>query len=124
MGCCSVKKLRDKEVIDICDGRRIGYVYDVEIDVTNGRVVSLVVPLDNGKCFRIGKPEDIIIPWECIVKIRGWYYSMQSFRNAKIQCDPVFEKHKVGNPESFKKIPDFYKNYTYISSCLKKRNKM
>ncbi len=100
MGCCSVKKLRDKEVIDICDGRRIGYVYDVEIDVTNGRVVSLVVPLDNGKCFRIGKPEDIMIPWECIVKI-GDDIILCNLSECKIQCDPVFEKHKKGKSGIF-----------------------
>lgn len=69
MGNCSVKKLRDKEVINVCDGRRIGFVYDVEIDICSGRVVSLSVPAYDGKCFKIGKPEEVCVPWESIVKI-------------------------------------------------------
>lgn len=41
----SVNDMRDKEVINICDGKRLGYIYDVEINVVTGCVVSIVVLL-------------------------------------------------------------------------------
>lgn len=67
--CSRITDLRCKEVINLCDGARLGYVGDVEIDTVCGRVVALVVP---GRCrfFGLfGREEDYVIPWECIDKI-------------------------------------------------------
>ena len=66
---CRIADLRCKEVINLCDRCRMGYVGDVEIDVVCGRVIALVVP---GRCrfFGLfGREEDFIIPWEAIDKI-------------------------------------------------------
>lgn len=66
---CRIANLRCKEVINLCDGCRLGYVGDVEIDVLCGRVVAIVVP---GRCrfFGLfGREDDYIIPWESIEKI-------------------------------------------------------
>ena len=41
-------ELIKKEVINTCNGCRLGYVCDVEIDVTCGRVISLFVPKPHG----------------------------------------------------------------------------
>lgn len=64
-----LSELRCKEVINLCDGCRIGYVTDAEIDTGNGRVVSLILP---GPCrfFGLfGRDSDYVIPWECIRRI-------------------------------------------------------
>ncbi len=37
--CCRIVDLRCKEVISVCDGSRLGYVNDVEIDTCSGRLV-------------------------------------------------------------------------------------
>ena len=42
-----IADLQCKEVVNITDGSRLGYVGDVEIDVLTGRVVAIVVP---GRC--------------------------------------------------------------------------
>jgi YlmC/YmxH family sporulation protein len=61
---------KNKEVINICDARRLGCVCDVDIDYCTGTVNAIVVP-GFGKrflgCFRPGS--DIVIPWEHIKKI-------------------------------------------------------
>jgi YlmC/YmxH family sporulation protein len=67
MGCC-INDLRDKEVINICDGRKLGYVDDVEVDIASGRLVSIVVPCD-GKLFSLIKTRRLIILWDSIEKI-------------------------------------------------------
>ena len=41
---CRGSELRDKEIINITDGSRIGYVGDVIMDLEEGRVSALVVP--------------------------------------------------------------------------------
>lgn len=64
-----VSDFREKEVINIGDGRRIGFVTDVEIDVQNGRIDALVVPA-GGRLFGIiGKDSEFIIPWDSVRKI-------------------------------------------------------
>ncbi|MBS6366897.1 MAG: YlmC/YmxH family sporulation protein [Clostridiales bacterium] len=61
-----IADLQCKEVVNITDGSRLGYVGDVEIDVLTGRVVAIVVP---GRCrfFGLfGRSDDYVIPWQCI----------------------------------------------------------
>ena len=66
---CRIQDLRRKEVINICDGCRLGYVADVDIRVPEGQVVAIVV---YGPCrfFGLfGRGEEYYIPWECIQRI-------------------------------------------------------
>lgn len=39
-----IMDLRDKEVINICDGRRLGFVQDVDFDCKTGCIYFLIVP--------------------------------------------------------------------------------
>jgi YlmC/YmxH family sporulation protein len=60
--------LKNKEVINICDGRRLGFVIDGQLDISQGRLISVIVP---GECNFLGisKGDNIIIPWNCIERI-------------------------------------------------------
>jgi len=61
--------LKVKEVINIIDGKRLGVITDIEIDVESGRLTSIVVP-GNGRFLGLfGRNEDVVIPWEKISKI-------------------------------------------------------
>ena len=63
---CFVTSLREKEVINLNDGSRLGAVCDVEFDTCSGSVVSLVI-FGRAKCFGLmGKCEDIKICWNDI----------------------------------------------------------
>ena len=64
-----VTELRCKEVINITDGQRLGFVSDVEVQLPEGKVLALVVP---GPCrfFGLfGRKDDFVIPWNCIRRI-------------------------------------------------------
>ncbi len=65
-----LQDLKNKEVIDVYDGRRLGFVCDCEIDIISGKLLSLIVPRQGGnvKSF-FAKQENIIIPWRQIKKI-------------------------------------------------------
>ena len=66
---CKFSLLRRKEVINLCDGCRLGCVGDVEVTVPEGSVKALIV---FGPCrfFGLfGRGEDYYIPWECIQRI-------------------------------------------------------
>ena len=61
--------LHCKEVICVCDGRRLGYISDVCVEIPTGNVASIVVP---GPCrfFGLfGRQDDYVIPWSRICKI-------------------------------------------------------
>lgn len=68
MNICSTGDIRDKEIINLCDGMRLGYATDFEISVCDARIVSLIVPACGG-FLGLSKGEGIVIPWdkiECI----------------------------------------------------------
>ncbi len=60
-----MNKLRDKEVINLCDGKKLGYVNDIVIDICTG-CVSAVTVLFDCRSFGFGKCEEIVIPWDKI----------------------------------------------------------
>ena len=58
-----------KEVICVCDGRRLGFVCDVRIELPEGRLCAIIVP---GPCRYLGlcgRRDDFVIPWNCIRRI-------------------------------------------------------
>ena len=66
---CRIRGLRRKEVINICDGSRLGYVSDVDIKVPEGQVVAVVVNAPGLFFGLFGRGEEFYIPWECIKQI-------------------------------------------------------
>lgn len=64
----STCELREKEVINLCDGTRLGRPYDFEFNVYEGTITALVVPRLGG-WFGFSRVDDLVIPWnqiECI----------------------------------------------------------
>ncbi len=62
MRICTISELKCKEVINLCDGKRLGFVADAEVDLDCGRIVSLLVPPE-GKLFSFGKCAPVRILW-------------------------------------------------------------
>ena len=61
--------LKVKEVINIIDGKRLGAITDIEIDVESGKLTSIIVPGNSKFLGLFGRNEDVVIPWEKISKI-------------------------------------------------------
>ena len=53
--------LQEKEVINICDGRRLGFVGDLELDIPSGKIRTLIIPMEGCRAY--------YIPWRCIRRI-------------------------------------------------------
>ena len=57
---------KHKEVVNIKDGKRLGYVQDVTADLESGIITSIIVP-GNTKFFNMfSSNSDIVIPWKNI----------------------------------------------------------
>lgn len=64
-----VSQLQEKEVINVTDGQRLGFICDVELTVPEGEAKALVVP-GPGRFFGLfGRKEDFVIPWNCIKRM-------------------------------------------------------
>lgn len=64
-----VSDFRRKEVINITDGKRLGFVDDIEINADAGTIDSIVIP-GPWRFFRLwGRDTEYIVPWERIKKI-------------------------------------------------------
>jgi YlmC/YmxH family sporulation protein len=64
-----ISDFQTKDVINIVDGKKLGQISDLELDLRGGRIESIVVP-GIGRFFGFfGAGTDMVIPWRSIVKI-------------------------------------------------------
>lgn len=61
-------ELREKEVINLCSCRRLGYVEDLVFDLCSGCIEAIVVPSRGKLCNFFGGDEEYVIPIKCIQK--------------------------------------------------------
>lgn len=64
-----ISELKQREVININDGKRLGIVYDVEIDMEKGTVDAIVIPGTGRVMGLFSRESDIVVSWENIKKI-------------------------------------------------------
>ena len=62
---CSTAELRKLEIINLCDGSRLGYASDFEFDRDDAKILALLIAGSNG-IFGIGREDDLVIPWHKI----------------------------------------------------------
>ncbi|WP_260984660.1 YlmC/YmxH family sporulation protein [Paenibacillus xylanexedens] len=64
-----ISDFQTKDVINITDGKRLGQISDLELDLKQGRIEAIVVPGYSRFMGLFGGGTDLIIPWRNIVKI-------------------------------------------------------
>ena len=66
---CTTICLKKKEVINLCDGSRLGFATDFEFDTACASICSLLIPGPACGFLGLGKREYLVVPWnkiECI----------------------------------------------------------
>ena len=69
MSTCRFSEYQCREVVNICDGCRLGYVCDLEVEVPEGRICAVFVP---GPCRffgLLGHEGYYRIPWACVRQV-------------------------------------------------------
>lgn len=61
--------LKQREVINIVNAERLGYIYDVDIDFETGKILSVIIPGKRGFLNFFSKRNDYIIPWDKIITV-------------------------------------------------------
>ena len=62
-------ELKQKEVINICDCKRLGFITDVEFDCNTGCIYELIVPGPAKICGCLGRDTEYIIPFKRVKQI-------------------------------------------------------
>lgn len=63
--------LRQKEVINICDCRRLGCIADIEFDECTGCIEAFIIPGPGHFCGLFGRDCEYVIPFRCVKQIGG-----------------------------------------------------
>ncbi len=65
-----VSDIMEKEVINVKNGKRMGYITDIDMDVNEGKVISFTITgSSDGRGFFSRGYEDHVIFWNDILKI-------------------------------------------------------
>ncbi|MED4226076.1 YlmC/YmxH family sporulation protein [Neobacillus cucumis] len=64
-----ISEFQIKDVVNVSDGKRLGNIGDIEINLTTGKIDAVVISRNGRVLGFFGKDEDIVIPWKNILKI-------------------------------------------------------
>lgn len=78
--------MKQKEVINVKDGCRYGYICDIELDEKEGEIKKIIIP-GPGKVFGVfGREQEYRISWDCVKQI-GDDIILVEAETKKILCD-------------------------------------
>ncbi|MGN1227109.1 MAG: YlmC/YmxH family sporulation protein [Christensenellales bacterium] len=62
-------ELRSKCVINVLDGKNLGHISDIVLEICSGRILGLIVPVSKGFMTLFKGGEDLFIPYHNVCKI-------------------------------------------------------
>jgi len=82
-----ISDFQTKEVINVIDGKRLGHISDLELDLRQGIIEAIVIPVNTKFMGIFGGGTDLVIPWKNIVKIGAdvVLVKMDELREPKVQ---------------------------------------
>ncbi|EIJ81579.1 hypothetical protein PB1_01500 [Bacillus methanolicus PB1] len=64
-----ISEFQVKDVVNISDGKKLGNIGDIEINVDTGKIEAVIIGGAGKVLGFFGRDEEIIIPWKNILKI-------------------------------------------------------
>lgn len=95
-----ISDFQTKDVINIVDGKKLGQISDLELDLRQGRIESIVVPNHSRFFGLFGGGTDVIIPWRSIVKI-----------GLDVVLVKLDDSRMYRTPEEEDGVQEYYRNY-------------
>ena len=78
--------LQEKEVINVCDGKRLGCICDLEVDVHTGKICTIIIP-EECKWNFFGKERAFFVPWRCIKRVGDDIILIEADADELLQSD-------------------------------------
>ena len=89
---CRISELQYKEVVDITDGTRYGFIGDLELDAHSGIIQNIVIAGKNRCLGLLGRKSDTVFPWSAIKRIGADIILVEG--TAHSRCDTRFCSEK------------------------------
>ena len=64
-----ISDIMDKEVINVKNGKKMGFITDIEMDVNEGKILSFTIEGEGGLNFFSRSYDGQVIFWNDIIKI-------------------------------------------------------
>ncbi len=64
-----ISDLRHKDIVNRLDGKRLGFIKDIELDLTEGKIKAIVLPGESRMFSFLGRIDDIVVDWQQVQKI-------------------------------------------------------
>ncbi|KMM38753.1 MULTISPECIES: YlmC/YmxH family sporulation protein [Bacillales] len=64
-----ISEFQVKDVVNVSNGRKLGHIADLEINLTTGKIEAIVIPGPGKMMGLFARESDVVIPWRNIVKI-------------------------------------------------------
>jgi len=64
-----ISELQSKDVVNVSDGRKLGQIYDLEVDLRLGKVKALMIPGESRMFGLFTGGKEWVIPWNQIIRI-------------------------------------------------------
>ncbi|MDP4162731.1 MAG: YlmC/YmxH family sporulation protein [Bacillota bacterium] len=64
-----ISEFQVKDVVNVGDGKKLGNISDIEIDLITGKIEAVVISSGGRVLGFFGKDDDVVIPWKNIIKI-------------------------------------------------------
>ncbi|MEN6327513.1 MAG: YlmC/YmxH family sporulation protein [Smithella sp.] len=64
-----ISDLRARDVVNILDGKKLGNIIDIDLDLENGKVLGLILPGHSRKYGIFSRREEMAVPWNKIIRI-------------------------------------------------------
>ncbi len=64
-----ISELRLRDVINIADGKRLGLIKDIDIDLDTGKIKAIILPGNNRPFSIFARNDELVVNWEKIVRI-------------------------------------------------------
>ncbi|KAF0820280.1 putative protein YlmC [Bacillus sp. ZZV12-4809] len=64
-----ISEFQMKDVINVADGRKLGNIGDIDININTGKIESVIIGGAGKMLGFFGRDAEIVIPWRNILKI-------------------------------------------------------
>ncbi|MBL4952601.1 YlmC/YmxH family sporulation protein [Neobacillus sp. OS1-32] len=64
-----ISEFQIKDVVNVSDGKRLGNIGDIEINLSTGKIEAVVISGNGRMLGFFGKEDEVVIPWNNIIKI-------------------------------------------------------
>lgn len=103
--------LRNKEVVNVCNGENLGNITDIVFDCNCGKILGIILPAQKGFLHIFKNDNDMFIPYNRICKIGKDIILvdiiMQENYNCKTQCAEHNKNININNQSQNINIQSF-----------------